>query len=126
MLGSADGVAFLASTDLDRSEVFFRDVLDLPILSRSPFACLFRCGASTLRVTRVDELRPQPFTVFGWTVVDLRSSVEQLGERGVGLLRYDGLDQDADGVWTTPGGDLVAWFHDSDGNVLSLTELTAT
>ncbi len=126
MLASAEGVAFLASTDLDRSEEFFRGALGLEMLSRSPFACLFRCGASTLRVTRVDELRPQPFTVFGWTVADLRSSAEQLGERGVALLRYDGVDQDVDGVWTTPGGDLVAWFHDPDLNVLSLTQLAVT
>ena len=25
------------------------------------------------------------------------------------MLRYDGLDQDDHGVWTTPSGDLVAW-----------------
>ena len=33
-----------------------------------------------------------------------------------------GFDQDDDGVWTTPGGDKVAWFADPDGNVLSLTQ----
>ena len=32
------------------------------------------------------------------------------------------MEQDAHGVWTTPGGDRVAWFSDPDGNVLSLTE----
>jgi hypothetical protein len=25
-------------------------------------------------------------------------------------------------VWTTPGGDGIAWFRDPDGNVLSLTQ----
>jgi hypothetical protein len=38
------------------------------------------------------------------------------------FLRYDGMDQDDNGVWTTPGGDQVAWFADPDGNVLSLTQ----
>jgi hypothetical protein len=36
--------------------------------------------------------------------------------------RYEGMDQDSDGVWTAPGGDKVAWFTDPDGNVLSLTQ----
>jgi catechol 2,3-dioxygenase-like lactoylglutathione lyase family enzyme len=126
VLASSEGVAFLPSTDLDRAEAFFQGRLDLALVSRSPFACVFRCGGSTLRVTRVDELRPQPFTVFGWAVSDLRASAAQLTARGVELLRYDGLDQDATGVWTTPGGDLVAWFHDPDMNVLSLTELATT
>jgi predicted enzyme related to lactoylglutathione lyase len=32
------------------------------------------------------------------------------------------MTQDPFGVWTTPGGDRIAWFTDPDGNVLSLTE----
>jgi hypothetical protein len=35
---------------------------------------------------------------------------------------YEGMDQDPAGVWTTPGGDQIAWFRDPDGNVLSLTQ----
>jgi hypothetical protein len=45
-----------------------------------------------------------------------------LAGRGVVFLRYDGTDQDDNGVWTTPGGDKVAWFADPDRNVLSLTQ----
>jgi len=26
------------------------------------------------------------------------------------------------GIWTTPGGDKVAWFTDPDGNNVSLTQ----
>jgi len=43
---------------------------------------------------------------------------------GVTCLRYEGMTQDAAGVWATPGGDLVAWFQDPDGNTLSLTQFT--
>ena len=32
------------------------------------------------------------------------------------------MEQDELGVWTTPGGDRIAWFADPDGNVLSLTQ----
>ena len=123
MLESSEAVAFLPSQDLERSGQFFAGVLDLPLVSRSSFAYVFRCGATTLRVTRVDGLRPQPFTVFGWLVADLRSAVRELRARGAGFLRYEGLEQDDQDVWTTPNGDLVAWFHDPDLNVLSLTEL---
>jgi hypothetical protein len=37
-------------------------------------------------------------------------------------IEFEGLGQDAVGVWTAPGGDRVAWFRDPDGNVLSLTQ----
>ena len=125
MLGAAEVVAFVPSTDLVRSERFYVDVLGLEPVDRSPYASVLRCGSTTVRVTKVDELRPQPFTVLGWSVPDLRSVVAQARARDVDLLRYDGLGQDDDGVWTTPTGDLVAWFPDPDGNVLSLTQLSA-
>jgi catechol 2,3-dioxygenase-like lactoylglutathione lyase family enzyme len=122
VLEASKAVAFLPSEDLDRSEQFFRDVVGIALVSRSPFAHVFRCGDTTLRVTKVDGLRPQPFTVFGWVVTDIRSTLAQLRARGTDPLRYEGLDQDDAGVWTTPSGELVAWFHDPDRNVLSLTQ----
>jgi len=36
------------------------------------------------------------------------------------FTRYDGMDQDDRGIWTSPGGARIAWFHDPDGNNLSL------
>lgn len=123
MLETSQAVAFLPSEDLDRSERFFRDVLGLPLVSRSPYASVYAIGAAALRVAKVDGLRPQPFTVFGWLVRDLRTVIEELRERGTLVLRYPELDQDDQGVWTSPNGDLVVWFHDPDSNVLSLTQL---
>ena len=61
-------------------------------------------------------------TVLGWRVTDIAAAARDLAARGVVLIRYDGMDQDGDGVWTTPGGDKVAWFADPDGNILSLTQ----
>src|SRR5664279_1339956 len=122
MLDSATAIAFLPSTDLDRSRTFFADLLGLVVQEVTPFACVLSAGGTMLRVTRVDDLRPQPFTVFGWDVPELRAEVAALVAAGLEFTRYDGIDQDADGVWSTPGGDLVAWFRDPDGNTLSLTQ----
>jgi hypothetical protein len=91
----------------------------------TPFACVLHAGTTMLRVTKVDNLRVQPFTVFGWQVPDIRTAITQLTGVGVAFIRYDGIDQDADGIWTTPGGDLVAWFQDPDGNTLSLTQFAS-
>lgn len=126
MLETSEAVAFLPTEDLDRAELFFHGVLNLELMSRSPYASVFQVGGATLRVTKVDGLRPQPFTVFGWLVADLRTVIRELRGKETDMLRYEGLTQDDDGVWTTPNGDLVAWFHDPDANVLSLTQLAPT
>jgi catechol 2,3-dioxygenase-like lactoylglutathione lyase family enzyme len=121
VLDDAAVIAFLPSTDLDRSRRFFADLLGLPLVEVTPFACVLRVGPTMVRVTKVDQLRPQPFTVFGFEVPDMRAAVARLAGAGVAFLHYDGIGQDADGIWTTPGGDQVAWFQDPDGNTLSLT-----
>ncbi len=122
MLDSSNPIAFLPSTDLNRSRVFFTELLGLPLVDESAYVCVFRCAGSMLRVTLVEELVPQPFTVFGWEVKDIRQALANLAQTGVIATRYEAMDQDPSGVWTTPSGDLVAWFKDPDGNTLSLTQ----
>lgn len=122
VLDEAAVIAFLPSTDLDRSRRFFADLLGLPLVEITPFACVLRVGSTMVRVTKVNQLRPQPFTVFGFEVPDIRAAVARLAGAGVAFLRYDGMGQDDDGIWDTPNGDRVAWFQDPDGNTLSLTQ----
>jgi predicted enzyme related to lactoylglutathione lyase len=39
------------------------------------------------------------------------------------MLIYPGFGQDEAGIWNSPdGGARIAWFNDSEGNLLSLTE----
>lgn len=75
-----------------------------------------------LRVTAVSEVSRASYTVLGWRVTDIEATVQDLTAKGVAFKTYDGMDQDETGIWTTPGGDKVAWFADPDGNTLSLTQ----
>ncbi len=126
VLAAAHLVAFLPTTDLDRARGWFGDTLGLPLVEVSSFACVFDAHGTTLRVTKVDALVPAPYTVLGWVVTDLHAAVRGLHERGVLFERFPGMEQDDHGVWTTPGGDQVAWFKDPDANVLSLTQFART
>jgi hypothetical protein len=80
-------------------------------------------SASMLRVTAVPKVVVAGYTVLGWRVSDIAATIDGLLAGGVTFHRYPGLTQDERGVWTTPGGDQVAWFADPDGNTLSLTQL---
>ncbi|GIF22198.1 catechol 2,3-dioxygenase-like lactoylglutathione lyase family enzyme [Actinoplanes tereljensis] len=121
-------ITFVPSTDLPRSRRFYAAVLGLHpsrtesySAGESP-AVWVTAGSAAIRITDVGaDLRPQPFTVLGWQVDDLRAEIHTLVARGVTFIRLDGMDQDDDGVWTAPDGSGVAWFRDPDGNMLSLT-----
>jgi predicted enzyme related to lactoylglutathione lyase len=120
----ADGtlVAFVATTDLDRAHAFYGGVLSLERTEASSFANAYAVHGGSLRVTRVDSMTPAPYTVLGWRVDDLDAAMARLSARGVTFHRFAGLEQDARGVWTAPGGTHVAWFTDPDGNRLSVSQ----
>ena len=118
-------IAFVSTTDPARARAFYAETLGLELESESPFAVVLRSGGTMLRVTVVEQLTPQPFTVLGWSVPDIAATIEKLSARGVAFERFDGMDQDELGVWTSPAGGRIAWFKDPDGNVLSLTQFTA-
>jgi catechol 2,3-dioxygenase-like lactoylglutathione lyase family enzyme len=121
MLGAAPLVAFVPVTDVGRARAFYVDVLGLTVVEDTPFALVCNANGTTLRITPVGELSPQPFTVLGWSVDDIAATGRALVGAGVALLRFDAMEQDELGVWTTPGG-WVAWFNDPDGNVLSISQ----
>ena len=122
MLATSDVIAFVSTTDLARSRSFYEAVLGLPIVDENAYACVVDAHGTMLRVTAVATVAHPGYTVLGWRVPDISETVARLESLGVVFARYDGMEQDAQGVWTTPNGDRIAWFNDPDGNVLSLTE----
>jgi catechol 2,3-dioxygenase-like lactoylglutathione lyase family enzyme len=122
MLESSEIIAFAGATDVRQARVFYEQMLGLLVIEQNDFACVFDANGTMLRVTAVAEVARAGYTVLGWRVTDITAIMRDLTARGVVFMRYDGMDQDQNGVWTTPGGDQVAWFADPDGNVLSLTQ----
>ena len=92
------------------------------LLADEPVALVFEVGVLTLRIQKVVRKPKLDYTVLGWMVADIEAEIRRLVNAGVTFCRFESLDQDADGVWRSPGGAKVAWFRDPDGNTLSLTE----
>jgi catechol 2,3-dioxygenase-like lactoylglutathione lyase family enzyme len=125
MLGDAELIAFVPTRDAARATAFYAGVLGLRLVAEEAFAQVFDAGGTMLRVARLGgdaSYQPPPFTLVGWRVPDAQAAARQLGERGVEMLRYAGMEQDELGIWTAPGGARVAWFRDPDGNVLSISQ----
>src|SRR4051794_29869739 len=122
MLTTSDVIAFSSTTDLAKARTFYEGVLGLPVVDENAYACVFDANGTMLRVTAVAEVARPGYTVLGWSVIDIAATVAELDSRGIAFTRYDEMEQDSHGVWTTPSGDRIAWFEDPDGNVLSLTQ----
>jgi catechol 2,3-dioxygenase-like lactoylglutathione lyase family enzyme len=119
-------IAFLATANPTRSRAFFEDLLQLRLVSDEPFALVFDCNGTTLRIQKVESVQPQPYTSLGWQTENIVQLVQTLTNRGVHFERFPGMEQDPLGIWTSPGGAQVAWFKDPDGNTLSLTQFATS
>jgi catechol 2,3-dioxygenase-like lactoylglutathione lyase family enzyme len=124
MLGDADLMAFVPVSDMARARRFYEGTLGLDVRQADDFGCLLAANGTTLRLTRVDDFARPAFTVLGWQVASLEASMAALTAAGMTMHRYAGMGQDDAGIWDAPSGDRVAWFSDSEGNTLSVTQLT--
>jgi catechol 2,3-dioxygenase-like lactoylglutathione lyase family enzyme len=123
VLSALAPVAFIPSTDLDRSRRFYEETLGQAVASQDGFAVVLEVNGLNVRVVKVgEEFHVQPFTVFGWRVADLDAEIRDLTARGIDFIRFEGMDQDDLGAWHSPSGTRIAWFRDPDGNTLSLND----
>ena len=121
MLGQQKLVAFVAVTDYAKSRAFYEATLGLHFISQDNFALVMEGNGTRIRMARVSNHQPAPFTVLGWAVPNVEKMVEDLRSRGVQFERFGFMQKDGPPIWTAPGGDKVAWFKDPDGNILSLS-----
>lgn len=123
MLQDPKITAFLPTTDSKKSKEFYTNILGLNLVSEDNFALEFEGMGSVLRITIVREFQPHPFTVLGFKIENIEQQVTALLHKNVTFERFNELDQDDLGIWTSPGSARIAWFKDPDGNLLSLTEV---
>ena len=120
MLNQSALVCFVATADAERARAFYEGKLGLALTEDNGYSLIFDANGTQLRLQRVETVAPHPYTALGWEVADLAATVRALATDGVAMARFPGLPLDADGIWDTPDGSRVAWFHDPDGNTLSI------
>ena len=115
-------IVFIPTKDAARARVFYEEQLGLRFVSDDSFAIVMDANGTMVRIARVGEFTPAPFTILGWQVQDIHKTVAEMTSKGLQFTRYSFLEQSEDGVWTAPDGPKIAWFVDPDGNTLSLSQ----
>ncbi len=115
-------MGFVPTKDLAAADAFYGELLGMRRIASTPLADVYDLSGAQLCLTRADTVEPTGQTVFALKVQDLTATVAQMREAGIELIAYAGLDQDADGAWTSPAGARVVWFKDPDGHILSVMQ----
>jgi len=122
MLTTGKMVGFILTKDYDLARSFYEGKLEFTFVIQNQFALVMRAGQNLVRIVKAPDFEPLRSTVLGWEVGDVEAVVSWLQSRGVAMEKYPWVQDQERGIWTTPGGDKVAWFKDPDGNVLSVSQ----
>lgn len=113
----------LAAADIDRARTWYAEKLGLTPSRDYGDLLVYTVGETMFSVYPTPSAGSAKNTVAVENVPDLRSEVARLKSRGVRFEEYDmpGLYTE-DGIVDTRDGGLLAWFKDSEGNIISLAQ----
>jgi len=111
------------AADLQRARRFYIDKLGFAPVAEDAQSVRFATpSGSWFQVYETSTAGTGRHTIAQWEVEDLSAAVAELSEVGVSFERYDLPGVDWDGDIANLGGQRVAWFTDSEGNVMCLDE----
>ena len=124
MLKDSKVSAIAPAADLERARRFYADSLGLTPAEETPGGLTYHLGGGSELFLYPTEYAGQAgHTVAAFRVADIAAEVEALQSRGVQFETYDMPDVTWEGsVASNPEMGKVAWFKDSEGNILALDE----
>lgn len=123
MFDDATFICPIPVTDLGRARVFYTETLGLGVVDESEAGVLVALAAGArLLLFRSASKTPPGHTVASWEVAALEPVIAELESNGVSFEDYDlpGLRTENHIAWIGP--ERAAWFRDSEGNVLAISE----
>lgn len=117
----------LPASDLERARAWYRDKLGLEPEKEDMGGLWYRTGGQWFLVFPTPNAGTARNTAAGWTVTGLTDLMAELRSRGV---VFDDVDMGG-GMRTVDGlleveGFKIAWFRDSEGNTIELSEVPAS
>jgi predicted enzyme related to lactoylglutathione lyase len=115
----------LPASDIGRAKAWYERVLGVtPEMEDEDGSLVYMAGGSAFMVYESQFAGTNQATAAGVVVQDFDAATAALRAAGVAFEEYDFGDEfrTVDGVMTDDAGRRMAWFRDSEGNILGLAE----
>ena len=115
-------IASLPASDLARARRWYSEKLGMEPSEEKEGALRYETGKGTAFLLYESGFAgTNKATAISWEVSDLDAEMAELRQRGVQFEEYDLPDlKTENGVVTMPTGERVAWFKDSEDNILAV------
>jgi catechol 2,3-dioxygenase-like lactoylglutathione lyase family enzyme len=123
MLTTSVSFTVLPAADINRARDFYRDKLGMePSLDQGEMLMYGSATAPDFMIYQTPNAGSAKNTQMCWGVTDIRSTMEELRSKGVTFEEYDSEDlKTVDGI-AEYEDEYSAWFKDSEGNFLCLSQ----
>jgi catechol 2,3-dioxygenase-like lactoylglutathione lyase family enzyme len=116
----------IPAADVTRAKQFYAEKLGLSPVAELPTRVVYVCGGCSFALVPSESAGKVPYSLMTWYVDDLAVEMAALRSLGVIFEEYDmPWLKTANGVANLDGNQL-AWFKDSEGNLLALAQLQAS
>ena len=124
MLAKRRVYATIPATDIKRAKRWYEEKLGLKPSSESDMGAQYVLGNGTGFLLYPTQFAGKaPNTLLGFESTDVETDVAALKKKGVKFEEYDMPGLKTVNSIATMGGGKGAWFKDSEGNILSISEL---
>ena len=126
MLSDAAVLTTLPVSDLERAKRFYREMLGLSPMRELPQGLLYECTDGGRFLLYPTGARSQSaHTQMSFVVTDIEAEVGDLKSDGVTFEAYDLQDLTTVGSIAYTRSAESAWFRDSEGNLIGITQTTS-
>jgi predicted enzyme related to lactoylglutathione lyase len=122
MLSTAPIRAYLPVSDVKRARKFYEEIVGLVPREEYAGGVIYECGGAEVFLYPTPNAGTSKASQAYWQVDDAEAEVAELKSRGVKFEEYDMPGMTMKNSVVTAGGAKTAWFKDTEGNILAVSQ----
>jgi catechol 2,3-dioxygenase-like lactoylglutathione lyase family enzyme len=115
----------LPVVDMGRARKFYEEKLGLRLREEMLSGVLYDCGGGTMLHLYQRSPTKADNTAAAFVVDDIEAEVAELKRKGITFEEYDLPELKTKGGIATLDQEKTAWFKDTEGNILAVSQLAA-
>ncbi len=122
MLTTAPIRAYLPASNLPRARKFYEQLIALQPKEEYAGGVIYECGGAEVFLYPTPNAGTSKASQAYWSVTDVEAEVTDLKSRGVKFEDYNMPGIKMTNSIATGGGAKTAWFKDTEGNILAVSQ----
>ena len=122
MLKDATIRVYLPAANIGRARKFYEEVIGLTPKEVFAGGAFYECGGAVAFLYPTPNAGTSKASQAYWAVADVEAEVAELKARGVKFEEYDMPGMEMKNSIVTAGGAKTAWFKDTEGNILAVSQ----